>query len=94
MPGEKMAKTATKTLVAATLLSFVALPALSRDNHREGDNDRGQIYHGAHDKAPEIENYHGRHEVSAPEIDPGQVVGALALLSGTVAIISRYRRKK
>jgi hypothetical protein len=80
MPGEKMAKTATKTLVAATLLSFAALPALSRDNHGEGDDDQGQIYHGAHDKAPEI--------------DPGQVVGALALLSGTVAVISRYRRKK
>jgi hypothetical protein len=90
----KMAKTATKALLVATLLCFAALPALSRDNHGEGDNDHGQIYHGPHDKAPEIENYRDGHHVSAPEIDPGQVVGALALLSGTVAIISRYRRKK
>jgi len=89
-----MARTATKTLVAATLLSFAALPALSRDNHGADDHDQRQIYHGPYDKAPEIENYHGRHEVSTPEIDPGQVVGALALLSGTVAIIRGYRRKK
>ena len=90
----KMAKTATKTLVVATLLSLGAFPALSRDNHGEEDNDRVQFYHDPHDKAPEIENYHGRHEVSAPEIDPGQLVGALALLSGTMAIIRGYRRKK
>lgn len=31
---------------------------------------------------------------SAPEIDPGQALGALALLSGTVAIVRGYRRKK
>ena len=85
--------TATETLAVATLLSFVALPGLSRDNHGEEDNDR-QIYHSPHDKVPEIETYHSKHEVSAPEIDPGQVVGALALLGGTLAIIHGYRRKK
>lgn len=89
-----MAKTATKTLVAATFLCFAALPALSRDNHGEDDNDQRQIYHGPHAKAPEIENYRGRHDVSAPEIDPAQALGALALLGGTVAIIRGYRRKK
>ena len=77
----KMAKTAITALVVATLLSFVALPALSRDTQGEHDNDNGQ-------------NYLGRHDVSAPEIDPGEALGALALLSGTVAIIGRYRRKK
>jgi hypothetical protein len=37
----------------------------------------------------------GRHHcLSAPEIDPAQAMGALALLSGTVAIIRGRRRKK
>jgi hypothetical protein len=76
-----MANTANNALVVATLLSFVAWPALSRDKHGENDNDQGQ-------------NYHGRHDVSAPEIDPAQVLGALALLGGTVAIIRGYRRRK
>jgi hypothetical protein len=77
----KMAKTATKTLIIATLLSFIALPALSGDKHEESDKHPAQ-------------NYHSRHDVSAPEIDPGQALGALALLGGTVAIIRGYRRKK
>jgi len=34
-----------------------------------------------------------RHCMSAPEIDPGSAMGALALLSGAVAIL-RGRRKK
>jgi hypothetical protein len=76
-----MAKTANKALAVATLLSFVALPAFWRDKHGENDNDQGQ-------------NYHGRHDVSAPEIDPAQGLGALALLGGTVAIIRGYRRRK
>ena len=32
--------------------------------------------------------------VSAPEIDPTQALGALALLGGTLAIIRGYRHKK
>jgi len=32
--------------------------------------------------------------MSAPEIDPAQALGALAVLSGTVAIIRGYRRNK
>jgi hypothetical protein len=89
-----MTKTANKALVVATLLSFVALPALSRDNTREDDNDHGQSYHGKRDApARDAEYYrHGDH-VSAPEIDPAQALGALALLGGTVAIIRGYRRK-
>jgi hypothetical protein len=31
---------------------------------------------------------------SAPEIDPAQAMGALALLGGTIAIVRGYRRKK
>jgi len=32
--------------------------------------------------------------VSAPEIDPAQAMGALALLGGTIAIVRGYRRRK
>jgi hypothetical protein len=32
--------------------------------------------------------------VSAPEIDPGEAMGALALLGGSIAIIRGYRRRK
>ncbi len=35
-----------------------------------------------------------RHCWSAPEIDPGQALGALTLLGGAVAIVRGYRRKK
>jgi hypothetical protein len=89
-----MAKTANKALVVATLLSVVALPALSRDNHGEAGNDQGQNDHARHEVLAPVENYHSRRDVSAPEIDPAQALGALALLSGTVAIIRGYRRKK
>ena len=44
------------------------------------------------------EEQHRCHEshwcMSAPEIDPGQAVGALALLGGTLAIVRGYRRRK
>ena len=52
----------------------------------------------AHDKDRDDKDYrcHGdsRHCMSAPEIDPGQALGALTLLTGTVAIVRGYRRKK
>jgi hypothetical protein len=77
----KMAKMATKMLVVTTLLSFAALPALGGDKHNENDKHPGQ-------------NYRSGHDVSAPEIDPAQALGALTLLGGAVAIIRGYRRKK
>ena len=48
-----------------------------------GDDNQGQN-----------NNYQGHNTVSAPEIDPGQAMGALAFLGGTLAIISGYRRYK
>jgi hypothetical protein len=90
-----MAKMATNALVAATLLSFVALSALAQEKREENDPDQRQIHHGRPEVwVPEIENHRERHEVSAPEIDPAQAFGALVLLGGTVAIIRGYRRKK
>jgi hypothetical protein len=73
-----MAKTTAKTLSVA-LLSLAASTAV-------GGNNQGQ--------QGQNENYQGQNTVSAPEIDPGQAMGALALLGGTLAIISGYRRYK
>ena len=60
---------------------YVALLSLAAST-AVGDNNQGQDG-----------NYQGR-TVSAPEIDPGQAMGALALLGGTLAIIRGYRRNK
>jgi hypothetical protein len=80
MPGKNMAKTTTKTLLVA-LLSLAASTALSQNNQGQDNDNQGQ-------------NYRGGRTVSAPEFDPGQALGALALLGGTFAIIRGYRRKK
>ncbi len=42
----------------------------------------------------DVRCHESRHCWSAPEIDPGQALGALTLLAGTVAIVRAYRRKK
>ena len=78
MPGENMAKITIRTLLVA-FLSLAASAALSQNS--QGQNSQGQ-------------NYQGGRAVSAPEIDPGQALGALALLGGTFAIIRGYRRSK
>ena len=61
---------------------YVALLSLAAST-AVGDNNQGQD-----------NNYQGQNTVSAPEIDPGQAMGALALRGGTLAIISGYRRNK
>ena len=69
----------TKTFVVSlALLSLVASLAAAKEKD-ETYNDRCDD---------------GRHCWSAPEIDPGQAVGALSLLGGTVAIIRGSRRRK
>jgi len=79
-------------LVLMTLLSLAANLALAE----------GGVYR-AHDHEPWHDQWHGDrddrddrddHVVSAPEIDPGQAMGALALLGGAMAIVRGYRRKK
>ncbi len=78
-------------MVLAPLLSLVASLALAAGDHEEGQNNRWQSEQ-RHDQWHE--HMHDRRDVSAPEIDPGQAMGALVLLGGTVAIIRGYRRKK
>jgi hypothetical protein len=68
----------TTTLVSVALLSLATNFAVAHD--RDGDD-----HHGRGD---------GRWSVSAPEIDPAQAMGALALLGGTIAIVRGYRRRK
>jgi hypothetical protein len=67
------------TMISLSLLSLAANFAVAKD--RDKDDDR--LDRGDH-----------RHAVSAPEIDPAQAMGALALLGGTIAIIRGYRRRK
>jgi len=65
------------TITIAVLLSLSAPLAFASDHDRDDRDD----------------HCHGRHCVSAFEIDPAQAMGALTLLGGTMAII-RGRRKK
>jgi hypothetical protein len=62
------------------LMTLAATPAFARDWDRDRDDHR---CHGDN-----------RSCVSAPEIDPGQALGALTLLSGSIAIVRGYRRRK
>jgi hypothetical protein len=74
-------------IVSMPLLSLVAGLALAGDANSQGDNNQGHKDHG-HAWGDD------RRAVSAPEIDPGQAMGALVLLGGAMAIIRGYRRKK
>lgn len=65
-------------------LSLVASLALAGGGDSQGDNNQGHHYAWGHDQRA----------VSAPEIDPGQAMGALVLLGGAMAIIRGYRGKK
>ena len=90
-----MVKTTTKTLFVA-LVSLAASTALSQDSQGQDNNYQGQNTTGvyeAHDKMPGLSRAASTYAY-APEIDPAQALGALTLISGTVAIIRGYRRKK
>ena len=70
-----------KALFIAALLSLAASSALSQNYQGQNNDNQGQ-------------NYQGGRPMSAPEIDPGQALGALTLLGGTVAIIRGFRRNE
>jgi hypothetical protein len=71
-----------KIITSLILLTFAANPALSKDWDRDRDRDDYRC-HGD-----------DRRCVSAPEIDPAQAMGAMTLLSGTIAIVCGFRRRK
>ena len=78
------------TLIPIALLSLAANFAVANDRDFVA-HDRNIVSHDRDDQG-----CHGdsRRCVSAPEIDPAQAMGALTLLSGTVAIVRGYRRRK
>jgi len=80
------------TLIAVTLLSLATSFAVAHDKDFAVPHDRELAV--PHDR----DDHHCRGDsrwcVSAPEIDPGQAMGALALLGGTIAIVRGYRRRK
>jgi hypothetical protein len=81
-PGCELKMNKIKTAVfSVTLLPLVAGIAAASDSRY--DIEEHHKCHWSH-----------HHCWSAPEIDPGQAVGALSLLGGTVAIIRGNRRKK
>ncbi len=73
-------------IISLILLSLAATLALAKDKGG-GEALRDRDDHRCHGEG-------GRSCVSAPEIDPGQAIGALTLLGGTLAIVRGYRRGK
>lgn len=71
------------TILSVALLSLASNLALAEGAGHQAHNHEPSHNQSRHDRI-----------VSAPEIDPGQAMGALALLGGTIAIIRGYRRKK
>lgn len=84
-------------IVPVALLSLVASLAFAAGDDNQGRNDQGQNAWGhdrGHEQWQDHDHGHDRRVLSAPEIDPGQAAGALLLLSGTLAVLRGYRRKK
>jgi hypothetical protein len=79
------------TLIPIALLSLLTSVAFAGDREVFAPHDRDAFAHDRDDYG-----CHGdsRRCVSAPEIDPAQAMGALALLGGTIAIVRGYRRRK
>ncbi|HKA55782.1 MAG TPA: hypothetical protein VKJ47_19190 [Candidatus Binatia bacterium] len=76
------------TVVSLTLLSLAANLALASGGVYQAHNHEPWHDQRHHDQQ------HDDRTVSAPEIDPGQAMGALTLLGGAIAIVRGYRRKK
>jgi len=79
------------TIISAMLLSLTANLAFAvTDDHPRFVDRHDRIIFADRDD----HDCRSRHCVSAPEINPGQAMGALSLLVGSLAIIRGYRRKK
>jgi hypothetical protein len=94
-----MNKSRMKTrIVPVILLSLVSSLALAAGDDNQSQNNQGQNdqMRQWHDRghAESQDHHHDRRILSAPELDPSQAVEALLLLSGALAVIRGYRRKK
>ena len=77
----------TRVLLTLAFLALAGNFAVAKATDRDRDRDK-KDYHCR-------EGHHcASAPASAPEIDPRQALGALTLLTGTVAIVRGYRRKK
>lgn len=84
------------SIVTLALLSFAAHVAFAKDD-RDPYRPVSDHFAPAKDRNDwKDSGCHGdsSHCLSAPEIDPGQALGALTLLTGTLAIVRGYRRRK
>ena len=81
-------------LVSLVLVSLAANTALVADGDDQGRNDQWRHWNDQRHQWQNEQRHDERSAVSAPEIDPGQAMGALVLLGGTMAIIRGYRRNK
>jgi len=81
-------------VLSVTLLSLAANLALAAGGDDQGRDNQVARIHQAHDHEPWHDQRHDDRAVSAPEIDPGQAMGALVLLGGAMAIVRGYRGKK
>ncbi len=81
-------------IVSVALLSLAANIAFAADDQGRHRNDlsRNDEWRNDQWRNDQWRNHHDA--VSAPEIDPGQAMGALVMLGGTLAILRGYRRKK
>jgi hypothetical protein len=79
------------TIISAMLLSLTAnLAFADTDDHPRAVDRHDRVIFADRDD----HDCRSSHCVSAPEINPGQAMGALSLLAGSLAIIRGYRRKK
>ena len=82
------------SIVTLALLSFAAHAAFAKDD-RDPYRPVSDHFAPAKDRNDSKDSgCDSRHCLSAPEIDPGQALGALTLLTGTLAIVRGYRRRK
>jgi len=77
-----------------TLLLLAANLAFAAGDDNQGNNNQVARIHEAHNHEPRRGQQHDHRTVSAPEIDLGQALGGIALLSGAIAVIRGYRRNK
>jgi hypothetical protein len=92
----KMKKT-NISIVALALLLCAANIAVANDRDDQGGYHPFAANFPLSRERDDRRDYgcHGdsRHCLSAPEIDPGQALGALTLLGGALAVIRGFRRK-
>jgi len=92
-------KKTTIRIISLSVLSLAASAAFANSDGGKGNDGKGPVARYGHPNPVDKFDDHRCHGNdrkcwSAPEIDPGQAMGALVLVSGAVAIVRGRRRKK